>query len=548
MGQGSMSQLSPRQRMINMMYLVLTALLALNVSKEIINAFVTVNESLVISRDNIDNKNKITYTAFDQALKNDSIKYGKAYNSARAIKKNSDEVITFLEDLKTQLVVQCEGVEKGEKVPELREMGKKDNWDIPTLVMCGSENDGKGHKASELKKKLEDYEKSLLTFIDDPKMKADFKTRLENLLDTKDPAPEQVEDQKRTWEMVKFYHNPVVATVALLTKFQGDIKNAESQVIDNILSSIDANIIKLNVLAPRVIAESNYVLIGQEYKADVFLSASSSTLAPDVFVGAKLDSLANTISGGSEKPLVVDAGGIAKYTSHPGSEGEQKWGGVIRVKNPDNSYKHYSFSTSFIAAKPNSTVSADKMNVLYIGVDNPMSISVPGVSNDKVKTSVVGGGVTLKQDPKLGGGHRIAIATKQDSAIFTVTAEFGGKPQAMGRFKYRVKRLPAPIAMIAGSKGGPISKSILAAQSAIIPVMENFDFELFPKITSFRMTMYPKGKDPIELDANDNRLTSKMQDAVRSGRVGDKVYFEFIKGSMPDGSKPQLSTVGFILN
>ena len=111
-----------------------------------------------------------------------------------------------------------------------------------------------------------------------------------------------------------------------------------------------------------------------------------------------------------------------------------------------------------------------------------------------------------------------------------------------------MKRLPSPIAMIAGSKGGPISKSVLAAQSAIIPVMENFDFELFPKITGFRMTMYPKGKDPIELDANDNRLTSKMQDAIRAGRVSDRVYFEFIKAIMPDGSKPQLSTVGFVLN
>ena len=108
--------------------------------------------------------------------------------------------------------------------------------------------------------------------------------------------------------------------------------------------------------------------------------------------------------------------------------------------------------------------------------------------------------------------------------------------------------LPAPVAMIANSKGGPISKSILAAQSAIIPVMENFDFELFPKITGFRMSMYPRGKDPVELDATDNRLTGKMQDAIRAGKVGDKVYFEFIKGSMPDGSKPTLSAIGFVLN
>jgi gliding motility-associated protein GldM len=534
--------------MINMMYLVLTALLALNVSKEIINAFVTVNESLVVSRDNVDKKNKITYDKFDVALKNDSVKYGKAYRSAQEIRKSSADLSKFIEDLKTELVVKVEdiNVSKGELVPELREMGKKDNYDIPTYIMCGDKNDGMGFKATELKKKMVDLKATLLKYIDDPKAKADFQARLDKALDTQDPDPKIVEDGKRTWEMHKFYHNPIVATVALLTKFQGDVKNAESQVIDHILSSIDANIIKLDVLAPRVIAESNYVLIGQEYKADVFLSASSSTLAPDVFVGAKYDSASKVMSSAPPKPLDVDASGFAKYTTHPTTEGEQKWGGVIRVKKPDNSYDYYSFNTTYIAAKPTGVVSADKMNVLYIGVENPMSISVPGVANKNVKPSVNGGGVSLK--PSQGEGHYIATATTQGEAMFTVSADFGGKMQVMGTAKYRVKRLPAPIAMIAGSKGGPISKSTLAAQSAIIPVMENFDFELFPKITGFRMSMYPRGKDPIELDATDNRLTQKMQDAIRAGKVGDKVYFEYIKGNMPDGSKPTLSAIGFVLN
>ena len=113
-------KLSPRQKMINMMYLVLTALLALNVSKEIINAVVTVNESLVVSRDNIDSKNKITYLAFDRAKENDEKKYGPAWNNAQAIKKSAVELSKFIEDLKTDLIVQVEVLDKGEKVPDLR--------------------------------------------------------------------------------------------------------------------------------------------------------------------------------------------------------------------------------------------------------------------------------------------------------------------------------------------------------------------------------------------------------------------------------------------
>ena len=540
-------KLSPRQKMINMMYLVLTALLALNVSKEIINAFVTVNESLVISRDNIDNKNKLTYMAFDKAKDNDEKKYGDAWADAQDIKKKAADLNTYIENLKDSMVRVVDHIDKGEAVPELRAMGRKDDYDVPTYIMCGDKNTGVGAKATELKDKMNDFKATLLKHIEDAKAKSEFQTRLDKGLDTKDPDPKIVEDGKRTWEMHKFYHNPVVATVALLTKFQADVKNAESQVLDHILASIDANIVKFDVLAPRVIAESNYVFLGQDYKADVFLSASSSTLAPEVFVGARYDSTAKKCTGCEGKPLDVDAGGIAKMLSRPGSEGEQKWGGVIRVKKPDGSFDHYNFTQTYIAAKPAGVVSADKMNVLYIGVDNPMSISVPGVAHTAVKTSVSGGGVTLK--PAAGGGGKwIATATTQGEATFTVNADFGGKMQTMGTANYRVKRLPAPVAMIAGSKGGTISKATLAAQSAIIPVMENFDFELFPKITGFRMSMYRKGQDPVEIDATDNRLTSKMQDEIRKAKVGDKVYFEYIKGSMPDGSKPQLSTVGFVLN
>ena len=153
--------------------------------------------------------------------------------------------------------------------------------------------------------------------------------------------------------------------------------------------------------------------IGSDYQADVFLSATSSTMAPEVFIGATTDSTGSTSCKGCDgKALPVD-GGYAKYTDRPGSEGEKKWAGVIRVKKPDGSYEHYPFNASYVAQKPSSVVSADKMNVLYIGVDNPMSISVPGVSNDKVKVVIEGGGGALKPNPAAGGGHFNATVTTE---------------------------------------------------------------------------------------------------------------------------------------
>jgi gliding motility-associated protein GldM len=535
--------------MINMMYLVLTALLALNVSKEIINAFVTVNDSLEVSNKNTTDKNKLTYEAFDFAMKNDPVKTKPFYDKAIATKKMSDQMTSYIDSLKKALVIKTDGIkiEKGEKVPPLIEMGDKENYDIPTNMLCGTENDGKGGEASKLKAKILQFKQDLSKNVAAEEQKK-FMARFDDLLNTKDPDPSSVvykEDKKRTWEMANFYHNPVVASVALLTKFQADIKNAESEVINNLLSSISAKSYKFDALQARVIAPTSYVLLGQKYSADVFLAAYSSTSDPKIMIG-DVDTAKKALRGtGTAIPV---SGGLGKYEVSATSEGIKKWGGVITVKNPaTNLEESYAFTSEYVAAKPSTVISADKMNVLYIGVDNPMSISVPGVANDNVSVTASGGGVSLVKDPKAGGGHFIVTATTQGKCMISVSAKMDGKNMPMGQMEYRVKRLPDPVAKIANLKGGPINKSILAAQ-AIIPVMENFDFDLFPRIVSFRVTMIRRGKDPLDLASTSNSLTPEMKNAIMTAPLGTKLYFEYIKASMPDKTTRQLSPLNFVLN
>ena len=518
--------------MINMMYLVLTALLALNVTKEVINAFVTINESVSLSKENLDKKNQNTYAAFAQAMSVDAAKYAEVNTKATNIKKASSDLVKFIEDTKVKLITTTDGIKPGQPVPELRQMEKKDDYDSPTNLMCGDDHNGKGKTATELKDKIEAYKKVILANC--PKgSEEDYKKRLGQLLNTSDPAKE--EDGKRTWEMVNFYHNPVVASVALLTKLQSDVRNAESQTIDELLSSVDKNVVKMDKFTAKVIANSTVVTIGSEYQADVFLSATSSTMAPEVFIGATTDSGGSaTCRGCDGRALPVD-GGYAKYSDHPGSEGEKKWAGVIRVKKPDGTYEHYPFNASYVAQKPSSVVSADKMNVLYIGVDNPMSISVPGVSNDKVKVTIEGGGGSLRPNAAAGGGHFIAGVTTVGKATIKVAAEIDGKVMPMGSFEYRVKRVPDPVATLANMKGGTINKAVLKA-GTLIPVLENFDFELYFKITEFKMTITGKGRDLMEYQGTGNQLSIQMRDALDKVRTGDKVFFEYIKAKMAAGA------------
>lgn len=528
-------KLTPRQKMINMMYLVLTALLALNISKEIINAFVTVNSSLEASNKNTDIKNNMSMLAFQKSMQNDPVKTKPHMDRANNAVKLSDEFNKYIDGLKDKLIRTTEGLAKPEKAaiktPSMEDIGRKDDYDGPTNLMCG-DDDAKGQKGEAiiLKQAIAKYKQDMIKNLD-AKDQAQFSKRFDEMFNLSDPDPKSklaTEEKKRTWEMANFYHSPVVASVALLTKLQSDVKNAESEVITQLLTNINASDLKFTDVVAKVVAPTSYVLTGQQYKADIFLAAYNSTSDPEVYIG------------GGKLPT---EGGMGKYTVTASGEGLKKYAGVIKVKQPDNTYKDYPFEQEYITAKPAAVISPTKMNVIYIGIDNPVSISVPGVPNDKVSVNATGGGLSLK---KVGGEQWIARATTQaQDASITCLGDFDGKKITMGSQVFRVKNVPDPVAKVANLKGGPIQKTTLLAQAGIIPVMENFEFELYFKINKFTFSMYGKGRDPIDLSASSNQITQQMKDAMAKAKAGDKIYFENIYATGPDGSSRKLAPVNF---
>jgi gliding motility-associated protein GldM len=521
-------KLSPRQKMIGMMYLVLTALLALNVSKEIINAFVTINDSLEVTIGNLSGKNKQAYAAFEKQMQTDAAKTKPFYDRAMVVKKQCDELDAYVAALKDTLIRVTDQIDPVVKTVPLNQMKKQDDYDEPTRIMCGDKQDGRGHKASELKRKIESFKKTIVASLD-PSDRDRFTKRLDELFNTADPKG-NIEDGKKSWEMANFYHNPVVATVALLSKIQTDVKNAESEIVTFLLSSVSAADFKFDTLAPKVIAPSSYVIEGQEYTADIFVAAMSSTSNPEITVG------------GSQ--LQVN-GGVGTYKVRASGVGEKKYAGIIKVKDPSdpNKLMELKFENSYIVAKPSASVSADKMNVIYIGVPNPLTVSVPGVPDEKVKALPTG--FTLTPDAKAGRGHFLAEAKGQPGeGKVVVMADFNGKSMQMGDFRFRLKRIPDPVAKVGGKKDGNIPKSALAAQQGIIPTMEGFDFELYPKVLSFKMSRYGKGRDPVEKsNESGGALTADMKGIIEQARAGDKILFEYIKVSMPDGTTRTVNSI-----
>lgn len=347
-------------------------------------------------------------------------------------------------------------------------------------------------------------------------MKPEDKERIIISLDAKDA-------KDKSWENAQFSSVPVTAAVTILTKLEGDVKNSEVEILKYLQSSIYASDVKFDKLKAVAVAPSSYVLVGQPYTAEVFLTATSSTLKPDVY------------AGGSKLP--VDADGIAKFSTTASSVGEHTWGGKIVVVQPDGTTKDYPYTAKYEAAAPSANVSADKMNVLYIGVENPVSVSAAGVPSSKVRASLSGAGSLSG-----GNGKYIAQVTTPGQVTINVSAEINGKMTNMGSRLYRVKQVPPPTPKFAGLSTGRVSSAAAKAQPGVFAVLENFDFDMKFSVTGYTMYVVKKRTDPIFESVNGPALTARLRQALASVTAGDKITIEDITVRDPKGNSRRLST------
>lgn len=526
---------SPRQKMIGMMYLVLTALLALNVSKEIINSFMVIETGLISTNKGIDNKNGILYSQFELALLNDEKKAKPFYDKAMDIRKKSDELVKFIQELKSEIKTETQfGVGY---TPEQKKIGdtlssrlidKPDDYDTPTHYMIGEDPANVTGKAAELKKKLNDHHKFLMA-----QMAPDQQKELENNLKTLETNPQwnQSEEKEVSWEWYNFYHMPVTAMLANLTRMQVDVKNAEGDVVNELLGSVSKNDFKFDTLAAKVVAPTSYVLSGDKYQANLFVAAFSTTQDPSIWL-CDYDSVTKQPKGPIDSTTVKVSRGIGTYEVAAGSVGLQTWKGLIRVKKPDNTWEAYPFKSEYIVAAPSAAVFLEKMNVFYIGVDNPITISAAGVAPGDLQPSITGGSMRPAGKP----GSYIVTVSQGTKATINVGAKLNGVQKSMGSFEFRVKRVPDPVAYVGSIKGdGQMTKAELNSASGVFARMEGFDFDLSFSVVSFVMSMNVNGVF-VEKKGNGPAITPDMKSLLAGAKPGNKVFFEQVTVKGPDGS------------
>lgn len=524
---------TPRQKMIQMMYLVYTAMLALNVSANILDAFVVVDDTLVTSTNIAANQNANDYQWFIGQKTILGAKVEEAYGKAQILKKESNAMVKYIEKMRNDLIFTVDGdslVEKevdGKKVKTIKSVGdivKKDNFDIPTDFMINKGN------AKKLKAEIKKYKANVLKLA-----KKEDQKRLEEAMGLNVDASYLSNDkEKQDWETHNFDHIIAAASATLLNKMIGEVKNAESVMLNYLKASISADDFKFDNVSGRSIPKSQMVFSGDSYEADIIVAAYDSKSTPEVYYKMGVDTLTEDGLAGATK--LEGENGLVKLKIGTGGTGEQRYAGLIKIMDPNGQPKYYGFKDKYTVLTPSATIAADKMNVLYAGIANPVSVSGP-VAPDKLSVSFPGCSASSQGGGKFNVSVPAALIGKTVTA--TVAAKVGESTKTMGSTTFRVKRVPDPRAVLgANIRGGKRAKAEILANPVIRATMgDDFVYDLKWSVNSYRVILVVKGMEEPAIVCQGGALSEKAKAAIQKASSNTVIYFSDIKVSSEAGSR-----------
>lgn len=530
---------SPRDKMIGMMYLVLLALLAMNVTKSVLNSFVVINGAMTETNAAFDGKNAATMAEFNKQNTLNEAKVGPWLKRAKAVEAASKELDDYFEALKKHIIVYTEGYTEdmlagGDDWVTLDTAQALGDIDKPQTVLLGSEpmtpKDGEWTML-EMKSKITEWEEKVMAQIpNEDKGGLDIHFTYEDGVNA--------DGEAEPWHIAHFYHAPLAAVITDISMFQNQVKNRESEALAVLMKHITAAEFDFDEVAVKVIPKSNYVVLGDSFKADVIVAAYSTTQNPEMEVGSALDTAGKasnewTVTNAVDTSRIKIKDGVATYGYKPTSEGEITWGGIMKIRKAGtNQYDLHPFEHTFIAAKPSMVVSPTKMNVMYKGVKNPIDVSVAGFSSSELSVSCTGGvlsgsnGSYFVQPGKTSRQVKVNVSVKSK----------GGKSKSMGTAEFRVKSIPKPTPKFATVEGsGRVSRAQVKASQTVTVELKDFMFDgLKYTVTKFDMVGYVKGKKST-LTSKSNRVTGQMKTLIGAQNSKDEIVVKNIWVNGPNG-------------
>ena len=496
---------SPRQKMINLMYVVLMAMLALNISTEVLDGFSIVEESLKRTTANSSKENLAMMADLDEQMKTNPVKVKEWFEKAQGVKTMTDSLYDFAQQLKEAIVKEADG-----KDGDLNNIRNKEDLEAATQVMLAP---GTG-KGKSLYNAINSYRERILKMVDDPRQKEIIASNLST------DVPKGTNTLGKNWQEYMFEDMPVAAAVTLLSKLQSDIRYAEGEVLHSLVANIGLKDIRVNKLEAFVVPDKTTLYPGERLTANIIMAAVDTTQQPEIFInGTRINSPNGTYS--------FSAGGVGEHT----------FGGYILMKNADGETVRRDFKQKYNVISPPSgaTVAADLMNVLYAGFHNPISVSSSGIPQNAVSLSMTGGTLTSQ-----GNGHYIAVpaAVGQD-VTFTVTGTDRGTSRTMGQATFHVRKLPDPTAYIAlGTdrfKGGRLAKASLMNLSSLRAAIDDGLLDIEFKVGSFETVFYDNMGNAVPMASNGAAFTERQKDAFRKLSRNKRFYITNVTATGPDG-------------
>lgn len=513
----------PRQLMINLMYLVLTAMLALNVSSEILHAFEVINESISSSNASIEAKNDEIYKGF-QSKEDDPVQREriKKYNDkAKIAKAKSQAMIEILEDWKNKVIDEAGGREEDGTIK------RKDNIDASTYLLV----EKKG--GDELRAQLEQLREDLLQLVNPA-----TKEQIAKDLPMKIMEAEKNDNNPRgDWSTAYFHNMPTMAVVTLMAKFQNDVRNSEALILNQLAAEAGEDVFKFDAFEAIAVPTTSYALEGQKIEAKILLAAYNKSVDPTVQI---------TSGGGAIKEI---KDGVGQYEVTATGVGVKTVQGKVSIDMGGSLGKTTKdFKFEYIVGSTGASIQLDKMNVFYIGVPNPITVSAAGYSLQDISVNIDGANVAA--DNTAGLGHYIVTADKPGKVMANINAKTGEGIKKVGAMEVRVKYIPDPVAEIGGKANGTITSSSLKAQIAIVAALKNFDFDTRFLVTSYEMSMIPKRGElqgPFKESSPYLNKNKDIADMIKRSKPGDRVFFDEIRAKGPDGRVRKLNSITFLL-
>lgn len=507
--------------MINLMYIVLTAMLALNVSSDVLDGFVQVEDGLSRTNASVGRRNDAVYAQLEAFTGQNPEKGAPWLSKASDIRAHASRLYAMVDSLKLAIVREADGPEG-----DVTQINRRDDLEAAAVVMLAPGADG-GRKLHEA---IDSYRTHVSALVGDSVKRQSIEEALSTA-----PFRRPGTVTPQLWEEAKFESQPVVAAVTLLTKLQNDIRYAEGEALANLLSAVDAGDVRVNEINAFVLPHSRMVMRGSKYSANIVLAAVDTTARPAVYVGGK--------------QLTNDRGLYEFVTSKTGTF---DYSGYLEVAHGDGSTTRHPFTSSYTVMEPSATVSATMMNVLYAGIDNPISISVPGVPVNSTGATMTNGTLVRKGDGWVARPAKIG-----ENATITVTADIDGRRQNVSSTTFRVRRLPDPVAFISYKgqsgaaerfKGGRLSKALLTSAPGIAAAIDDDMLNIDFQVLGFSTVFFDQMGNAIPEVSQGPQFSQRQKDQFRRLSRGKRFYISGIKAKGPDGIVRELSPVEIIVN